>query len=334
MTEFHGLPRAEATRRIGTLGQLARVDSFVEANGVGAGTRRMRLVSGGGLELELHPDRAMDIGAVTVDGVPIAWMSPVGMASPAAYDSAGSNWLRTFGGGLLATCGLENHGPAGVDGATSFGLHGRVGAIPASLTQAGIFGEEIVVEALVRQASVLGEDFELRRRISVPLGGATFTVSDTVTNLASSEQPHMVLYHVNLGWPLLDDSATLTISSRSATPRDADAQVEAERWAEITPPVRGYRERVYLHEFEDDEAVVALSNPTLGMALTMRFDTRTLPALAQWKMLNENHYVLGVEPSNVAHLTGRGQAAPGVVPVLQPGEQVSYQMRFEITRRA
>ncbi|KAK1827975.1 hypothetical protein QBC39DRAFT_375133 [Podospora conica] len=101
----------------------------------------MRLVSGGGLKLELHPDRAMDIGAVTVDGVLIAWMSPVGMASPAAYDSAGSNWLRTFGGGLLATCGLENHGPAGVDG-------------------------------------MLGENLGLRRRITVPLGGTAFTVSD------------------------------------------------------------------------------------------------------------------------------------------------------------
>jgi hypothetical protein len=86
------------------------------------------MVTGGGLEAEIHPDRAMDLGQVTFDGIPGAWMSPAGLTHPAPYEPRGTEWLGTFGGGLVATCGLDTFGPPSIDGDVELGLHGRVGA--------------------------------------------------------------------------------------------------------------------------------------------------------------------------------------------------------------
>ncbi|MDQ4137723.1 MAG: aldose 1-epimerase family protein, partial [Actinomycetota bacterium] len=113
--------------RIGHAAQLARVDRLVEEEGPARGARRIRLVTGGGLEAEIHPDRALDLGQVTYRGVPVAWISPTGMVAPTLTSSHGRDWLRSFGGGLLATCGLDTFGPATIDEGKDYPMHGRVG---------------------------------------------------------------------------------------------------------------------------------------------------------------------------------------------------------------
>ena len=94
MPDIFGLAQAEALQRVGALAQAARVDSFVDTDGPGRGTRRLRVVNGGGLDFDLHPDRALDIGAATCDGIPLAWVSSTGFAGPGAYEPAGRGWLR------------------------------------------------------------------------------------------------------------------------------------------------------------------------------------------------------------------------------------------------
>jgi hypothetical protein len=162
---LYGLPLSAATPRMGQLGQLARIDSFTEDNGPARGARRLRLVTGGGLELDIHPDRALDLGQVTAYGVPLAWMSPTGIAHPGLYESGGTNFSRTFGGGLMATCGLDQYGPPNEDNGLVFGQHGRVGAIPATLTRVSVNESELLVEGVVRQASVQHEHIEMYRTI-------------------------------------------------------------------------------------------------------------------------------------------------------------------------
>ena len=111
MSEVFGFPVAEVLQRIGSLDQVARVDSFVEAEGAARGARRLRVVNGGGLEFDIHPDRGLDIGAASFQGLPLAWLSSTGIGAPALYDPVDRGWLRTFGGGLVTTCGLDSFGP-------------------------------------------------------------------------------------------------------------------------------------------------------------------------------------------------------------------------------
>lgn len=329
-TTVYGADRAELTRRIGTIAQLAKIDRFVEEEGPARGARRIRIVTGGGLEIDIHPDRALDLGQVTYRGVPVAWMSPTGMVAPGLTESRGQEWLRSFGGGLLATCGLDSFGPPTVDDGVEYPQHGRVGVVPATLTRAELVGDEFIVAGTVRQTGVFGENLVLERTWTAPLGGSVLRLRDVVRNEGSADSGHMVLYHVNLGWPLLDETAQLELPSREVTPRDADARTGAGRWHQIEPPQAGYREQVFGHDFRDmGVARVGIDNARIDTRFELRFDTATLPALHQWKMSGEGHYVMGLEPVNVNTFAGRaGAAASGTLPMLKPGRSVEYALEF------
>lgn len=330
--ELFGLPREEAARRVGALHQVARIDSLVEQEGAARGSRRMRMVTGGGLEAELHPDRALDLGHVTYRGIPLAWISPSGMSSPALAESRDNQWLRSFGGGLLATCGLDSFGPPTVVEGVEYPQHGRIGVTPATLTRCEIVGHELIVSGTVRQSTVFGENLVLERTWSADLGGTTLRLRDTVRNEGLTDEGHMVLYHVNVGWPLLDEKAVLDITSREVTPRDEDARAGAGRWHQLEAPQEGFREQVFGHDFRDSgTAVVAVDNPGLDVRLDIAFDTATLPALHQWKMSGEGHYALGLEPVNVNTFGGRaGALAAGVLPILRRGREVSYSVELRL----
>jgi hypothetical protein len=330
-----GLDPSGLLRRVGTLGQVARVDSLVEADGPACGARRLRMVTGGGLEVEVHPDRCLDLGNVSIDGIPVAWMSPTGITAPGLYDPRGSEWLRTFGGGLLATCGLDTFGPPGVDAGRELGQHGRVGAQPARLTRCAAGPTEVVVEGEVRQASVLGENLVLRRRITAGIGSTRLRVEDSVTNEGFVDTPHMLLYHANLGWPLVDADARLEIPSETVQARDDDAEAGLATWAELHDPVPGQPEQVFLHRFAADQQVAAtITNPRLDLSVSVQFDTGQLPYLYQWKLLGEGTYVIGLEPSNCPVVFGRAAArSAGELPVLAPGERRDYVVEFDFARR-
>ncbi len=339
MAEVFGRPVAEIRGRVGWLGQVIRVDQFVEADGPERGARRIRAVNGSGLEVELHPDRALDLGLVLCDGIPISWMSPTGMAAPGLASNRRAEWLRTFGGGLLATCGLDTFGPPNTHAGGDYGLHGRVGSTPARLTRCEATEQGIAIEGVVRQAAVFGEHLVLHRRVWLPAGERRVTIHDTVTNEGFRPEPHLVLYHANIGWPLLDDGAVLRVPNARCTPRDDAAARGVAQWHTFQGPQAGFAEQVFRHDLpeagsaSDGLASATLSNAALGLSLTVHVDQRTLPHLFQWKMLGQGEYVLGLEPANCASLFGRAAAIDsGDAVVLQPGESRDYRIAFAFTR--
>lgn len=344
--------RAVPRERIGSLAQIARVDSLIEAEGPARGARRLRLVNGGGLEIEVHPDRGLDLGQVTVGGVPVAWISPTGITAPEAAEPIGSGWLRTFGGGMLATCGLDTFGPPSVDAGETLGQHGRIGTQKATVIRAEASESGVTVEGIVRQASVFGENLVLRRRISSALGSDTVRIDDVVTNEAFHEQPHMVLYHFNLGWPLLGDRTTIDIPAAQVTPRDEDAALGLDRHTVFGAPIPGFREQVFIHRLaggaggdggdgggdagtgtRSRQVEVVVANPDNGLEFTLAVDGTQLPTVFQWKMSGQGHYALGIEPANTPNLGGRAAArAAGELPILGPGESVRYSLAFRLRR--
>jgi len=329
-TALFGRSSDDVTRRVGSLGQIARIDHLVEQEGAPRGARRIRLVTAGGLDADIYPDRALDLGQVTYRGVPIAWMSPTGMVAPGLAHSSGRDWLRTFGGGLLATCGLDTFGPATTDGGVEYPMHGRVGTVPATVTRAEVTDDQLIVSGVVRQTSVFGEDLILERTWSADIGGSTLRLRDVVRNAGIDDAGHMLLYHVNVGWPVLDEGAHLSIPSREVTPRDADARAGAGRWHQIEAPQAGFREQVFSHDFRDQGfASVSMDNAATNVRFELRFDSGVLPAIHQWKMCGEGHYVMGLEPVNVNTFAGRaGARVAGLLPVLKRGRSVTYTLEF------
>jgi len=321
----HGVPLPLVGERVGSLSQVARLESVTVDEGPARGTRRMLLSTGGGLELELLPDRCLDIGQATFKSIPLAWISSVGPTSPHSYEASGTEWLRSFGGGLLATCGLDTFGPPSEVDGKFYPMHGRVGAIPATVTRHEVGEDVIVIEGTIRQTTVFGENLVLRRRYEAPLGSATLTITDTVTNESSSRAGHMMLYHFNFGWPLLHESATLHVSSDRQTPRDGDAEQGLHTWSDLEPPQSGFREQVFQHAFSSPRALASIDNASAGIRVELSTQTESLPSLFQWKMADTGHYVMGLEPANTGHVFGRRSAQEsGALPYLDAGDSVSY----------
>lgn len=330
---IRGLPKAEVLRRVGSLAQVTRIDSFVEAEGRARGARRLRMITGGGLEVDIHPDRALDIGQVSIHGVPVAWMQAQGISAPAFFDADSAQWLRTFGGGFLTTCGLDTFGPATVDEGRAFGQHGRISAEPATVTRMEVADGVLVVEGTARQSSLHGENLVLRRRIEAAEGSTTFSVHDTVTNESALPNPHMIMYHANMGWPLVEEGSTLEVPSSSVIARDAVSEAGLAEWSRCEAPAAGRPEEVFMHSFPaGDATTVRLKNPRLGISMELEYDRRQLPWLCEWKFMSDDAYVVGIEPVNSPTFAGRaGARAEGVLPFLAAGESASYDLRFTLS---
>jgi hypothetical protein len=332
---IYGRSAPDARRYLGSLGQVARLDSFIEADGPARGARRLRMITGGGLEVDIHPDRALDLGQVTVDGIPVAWMEATGLRGSAYFDPHSDLWLRTWGGGMLTTCGLDAYGSPSNDAGQDFGQHGRVSGLPSTLLATGIQGESVVVEGTVRQSSVGAENLVLHRRIESEVGSRTLRITDVVTNEGARDAIHMILYHANFGWPLVDAGAVLSIPSATVEAREDGVSPERiGSWPMIEPPRPDGQSEVYLHEFERGEIVaVGLANPRIGLSMRLEFDRRQLPWLTHWKMFTDRNYVLGLEPMNTRTVTSRADArSSGSLRTLVPGQSVTYELTFTFER--
>ena len=210
--------------------------------GMERGVRVLEFRTGSGFSFDVLVDRAMDIGRCEHDGRALGWQSATGFIGPWYYEPEELGWLRGFGGGLLTTCGMEhalfmaedtaahyNYPPKQTE---RFGLHGRVSYLPAKLAGYGARwdGDECTLwaEGEIVQAAVFGENLVLRRRVEAKVGEDRLTIHDVVTNAGWVPTPHMYLYHINVGFPALDDGAEMLISASNPTPR-GDHAVEGYR---------------------------------------------------------------------------------------------------------
>lgn len=111
----------------------------------------------------------------------------------------------------------------------------------------------------------------------------------------------MLLYHINAGYPLLDEEAEILIPARKTTPRDADAKRQMENWSTMEAPVDNETEAVFLHELyaeENGKTEVAVINPKLGLGFSVEFSGKELPYFMEWKSRASGDYVVGLEPAN------------------------------------
>jgi len=302
--------------------------------------------TGSGLTFDVLVDRAMDIGAAEHAGLSFGWRSPTGFRHPGLHeyaDEGGLSWLRSFSG-LLVTGGLDHTGGVGEIDADHFqyparktvrnGLHGRVSNIPARLIGSGAAwnGDECVLwaEGEVRQTAVFGENLLLRRRIEADLGGDEIRLHDTVTNDGFDRTPHMYLYHINFGWPLLDEGARVVAPIRRTIRYTDSVNQQRVSYQRMPGPLHPFVEQVYSHEVVADDhgrVTATLVNDSREMAVAVTWSLSQFPHFAEWLHLREGAYTIGFEP--VAQRGGRGE--PPTV-WLEHGESRTYETTIRVTR--
>ncbi|MFC7493590.1 MULTISPECIES: aldose 1-epimerase family protein [unclassified Nocardioides] len=343
--------RSHLARHAGDQKVYGGVRSVVLDDGVERGIRVLEFTTGGGLYFEVLVDRAMDIGVAELDGHSVGWRSPTGFRHPGLHEQAdedGLSWLRSMSG-LVVTAGLDHTLFGGEVDASHYaypprqtvrhGLHGRVANIPARLTG---YGERwlddghcvLWAEGEVVQATNFGEHLVLRRRIEADLGGTEIRLVDTVTNAGFERTPHMFLYHVNVGWPLLDRGTRFVADvERTLWQSDSVATQGADHLV-FDEPVRGFVEQVYEHQLvaADGRHRAALVNDGLGLSFELDVDATAFPCFFQWLNLREGGWAVGLEPST-HHVAGDAAAREaGSMTWLEHGEQRHYDTVLRFAR--
>ncbi len=307
---------------IGRDAQIFGVEEHRLVGGRGDGMRLFEVTTGGGLSMTLAADRCLDVYRLSFRGVNLGYFSASGYVAPAYFDQKGDGFLNSFTGGFLTTCGLTHMGASSMDGEEALGLHGPIGGTPAEDVAAYVENDEIVVRGTVYQARQFADKLRLDRKITAPVGGSTFTITDMVTNFGDRVSPLMVLYHMNFGYPLLDEDAVISVNSTRVVPRNAHAAEDIETWNRAAKPTPGFEEQCYFHFFEN-EARARVENEKLHVAAELSFDVGVLRQMTQWKMMGVRDYVMGLEPGT-NDPDGRAAARKSsTLRLLAPGESVT-----------
>jgi hypothetical protein len=205
--------KSELLHRVGHMDQLAGIRLTELADGKGRGCRILDVWTGTGFCFQVNVDRSLDITGCDFKGIPLAWRSSAGDAHPTFYEPQDLGWLRSFSGGLLTTCGLDQFGMPSQDGGAELGLHGRISNLPANQMNYRTFwdGDEYILEISgeIRQTVLFFENLVLRRRLKTKLGSNRIHIEDVVTNDGFEPTQHMLLYHINLGFPLISEHTRL-----------------------------------------------------------------------------------------------------------------------------
>jgi hypothetical protein len=322
--------RTELLRRVGRLEQVAGVRLVTLDDGLGRGVRVIEFRTGSGFAFDVVVDRSFDIGRCEMGGRPLNWQANAGIVAPWFYENDELGWFRAWGGGMVVTCGLDHTLFGAHDDASDFnqthifktvkyGLHGRIGGLPARLVGYGERweGDECVLwaEGEVLQSAIFGEHLLLRRRIEARVGGSHFTIHDEVENVGHNRTSHMLLYHCNAGFPVVDDGSRLLVPSLKTT-TDYDVTPELmSSYRTLTGPIKDYSEKCFEHEL-------------VAESVYQVFRIGQLPHHTVWRMMGEDTYAMAIEPSTNRD-AGRDDAKKrGELLHLEPGEMRPYDLEI------
>ncbi len=171
--------REACVRHYGNMKQLCGLKRYVFSDGKASGTEAVDVETGGGLRFTVLPGRGMDISELRYRGVPIAYLSKSGVTASNLHDAYEDQWLYSFFGGMLTTCGITNAGPNCRDDIgylknMPFGLHGSISNTCADNVctreewQNGEY--RLHISGRMEEGCLHGAHLQLRRNIVTMLG--------------------------------------------------------------------------------------------------------------------------------------------------------------------
>jgi hypothetical protein len=354
--------RAELLRRVGNLAQVGGISLMEYAEGHSRGVRSLDIRTGTGFRFEVLPDRGLDVGRAEYQGINLAWLAPKMFPAPWYYEGGHGDpysFVRTALGGLFNTCGLVHIGnnaelPTGQYGygtrmTETYGIHDRISMTPADRFN---YGEDwdgercrLWVAGTVRQELAYGENLLLERRYDTELGGSHFTISDVVRNDGYYPSPHQILYHFNIGFPLVDSTSELLCT----TAEDAEdlaaslsnfdkGTAEREKFRNYVEPQKRFGVEAYgirMAANANGQVGVALINRAVrrergGVGVYLRYQSKQLPHYIAWRQMAEGLYAVGLEPATNPFSTPAALSEQGYPVTLEPGEERRYELEFGV----
>jgi len=296
------------------------------------------------LSVEVLPGKGGDIVSIRWRPLDlnVLWETPWGLRPPAALPASPDSqvaFLESYPGGWQTL--FPNGGTATMEQGVELPFHGEATAVAWDWEPRDLLGGAAVElwTCLVRSP------FRLRRLIEVV--GATVTVTEHITNESGVSQQAMWSHHPAFGAPFLDASCVLrtaggafladpdydtehgdlTPGARSGWPQVAGRAGGVVDLSTVPAPDAGVDRFGYLLDLP--EPWFALTNPTLDLTVTVRWDGSIFPHAWYWCEAggttgfpwHQRAYVLAVEPAS--SYPGAGlQAAreSGTALTFAPGE--------------
>ena len=268
--------------RISNLMQLASIRRYEMTEGTERGLRVLDC-DNGKLRFLLNESKALDVMQMYHKGENVSFVSKN------AFTAREIAFENRFEGGMLYTCGLDSVGAR-----EGFELHGSHHNTPARVTRAEVNEEGILIEAEIRETALFGKNLVFRRRVFSRIGSDELEISDTLENCGTREEEYCLLYHVNVGYPMLDEGAELLDDAGEIIPRSPWAAEHIGSRRAIGAAVANQEEMCYFLRLKTPS--VSLRNPKINKMFTLKWSQETLPCFVEWKSMAAGDYALGLEP--------------------------------------
>lgn len=306
------------------------------------------VIDNGQLAVSVLPTRGMGIWKAEYHGIPIGWQSPVRLPVHPGFvnlkERNGLGWLNGFNE-LMCRCGLSFHGPPGVDqirdesgnvvAESEVTLHGRIANLPAHRVIAAADPETstLSVTGTVDECSLFGPALRLEATVSTVAASNGLTIRDRITNLGGQPTEFELLYHTNLGRPLLEEGSQLAAAVGELAPRDPHSASQLDNWNRYPAPQAGITEEAFFFDLQTDsdgQTEVLLQNAAGDRGLTLDWQKSELPCFTLWKnpQAEADGYVTGLEPGTSLPNLKSFEREQGRLITLDPGE--SYECGFTL----
>lgn len=281
--------------------QIRGAETVTLSCGKGDGMKYIIVRNGLGIELWISLDRCADLTRVTFEGCNMGYFSPCGHVSSAYYDKDGSGFLKSFTAGFFTTAGLRAVGSPCKDNGEDLPLHGTIANTPVESYSIDESEDGITIKCTVRDCVIFGPKLVMTRKYAVSYTENKVSVTDTTINEGDIDSPYMILYHCNMGYPLLSENAEVVIPNYRCVPRNDHASIFLDSATKMEKPQCGYEECCYYYDVtadKNDVATVGIYNRDIGKGVSISYNKKELPYFTEWKMMGKKDYVLGLEPGN------------------------------------
>ncbi len=331
------MKKSELLRYAGSIQQVAYARRIRYYDGRSDGLNAVE-VCNGLMSFVVMLDKCMDISELTWRGERISFMGKTGLNGRNPFDTHGLEAQRSIMGGLFFTCGFENIcAPYTADDGKEYPMHGRMRTSPAEhvSVNAAWNGDkyEINISGDIREAELFGENLLLHRTIHTTFGEPEIRITDEIYNEAFRDEPMLLMYHCNFGYPFLTEKTRLILPTRQITARDDVSSKGIERYHQMETPVDNAEEMVYLHTLasnENGQSFAALVNDERELGIKLSFNHNALPEFGQWKSICSGDYVMGLEPSNVKIYGRKYAEAHSELPILSAQSKATAGICFRI----
>lgn len=297
------MKRQDIPSHVGHISQVAEIREIAFREGRAGGMNGWQ-IKNGPLNFTVMKDKALDLCELSYKGMNMSFLSKPGLQGRNHYDTNGQEAQRSIMGGMLFTCGLENI-CAPYAGDREYPMHGRIRTTPAEHTGQEVYWKDdeyhLSVHGEMREAELFGENLVLKRRISTVYPGKQIIIEDEIENQGFRDETAMLLYHFNVGYPLLEEGAKIILPTEKVVPRDKTASLHTEKYCIMETPKDQEPEYVFLHQLAADEegnTFGAVINEKKGLGIRLDFNKTNLPYFMEWKSLASGDYVVGLEPAN------------------------------------